>query len=148
MRNLHISIGLILALVLAGCTSAPKTFMRTHDEPGIWKTVEIREEMENDKIWEVLVDTLSQKYDLEVVERGSGYIRSSWKYSYFSGQKVIDRYRSRVVVKIKGTPVWDTVQVKCESNWLDNKGWILGYDTLLLEDIYGDIQGKLGRVRR
>ena len=74
-------------------------------------------------------------YDLEVIERDAGYIRSSWKYSYFSGDKVIDRYRSRIVVKLKGVPDWKTVQVKCESNWLDNKGWILGYDTRLLEDI-------------
>jgi hypothetical protein len=60
MKKLRMGIGVLLALLLAGCTTAPKTFMRTHDEPGIWKTVEIREEMENDKIWEVLVDTLSQ----------------------------------------------------------------------------------------
>ncbi len=148
MKKWHIGVGLVFALLLVGCTTAPKTFMRTQDEPGIWKTVEIREGLGNDKIWEVLVDTLSQKYDLEVLERDAGYIRSSWKYSYFSGQQVVDRYRSRVVVKVKGTPDWDTVQVKCESNWLDDRGWILGYDTRLLEDIYGDIQGKLGRVRR
>ena len=148
MRKLHICIGLISALLLSGCATAPRTFMRTHDEPGIWKTVEIREGLNNDKIWEILVDTLSQKYDLEVLEKDAGYIRSSWKYSYFAGGQVVDRYRSRIVVKVKGTPDWDTVQVKCESNWLGNKGWILGYDTRLLEDIYGDIQGKLGRVRR
>jgi hypothetical protein len=144
-----VTITLFTCLVLTGCaTTPPETFMRTHDEPGIWKSVEIREGSTNDKIWEILVDTLSQKYDLEVLERDAGYIRSSWKYTFFEGEKVIDRYRSRIVVKLTGTPTWDKAQVKCESNWLDKHGWILGYDTRLLEDIYGDLQGKLGRVRR
>jgi hypothetical protein len=138
----------LLGFFGAGCVTPPDTFMRTHDEPGIWKAIEVREGVSNDKAWEVLVDTLSQKYDLEVLERNAGYIRTAWKYTYFSGDKVIDRYRSRIVVKLTGTPVWDKAQVKCESNWLDKSGWILGYDARLLEDIYGDIQGKLGRVRR
>ena len=138
----------IMVLALAGCATPPRTFMRTHDEPGIWKSVEIMDGMTNDKAWEILVDTLSQEYDLEVLEKDAGYLRTSWKYTYVSGGKVVDRYRSRIVVKLTGSPDWTKVQVKCESNWLDNEGWILGYDVRLLEDIYGDIQGKLGRVRR
>lgn len=116
MRNSVTIIMFLLIMMFAGCAIPPRTFMRTHDEPGIWKAVEIKSEMVNDKIWEVLVDTLSQKYDLEVLEKDAGYIRSSWKYTYFSGGKVVDRYRSRIVVKLTGIPDWGKVQVKCESN--------------------------------
>jgi hypothetical protein len=137
-----------LSLVLAGCAGPPKTFIKTYDEPGIWKSVQIREGLSHGQIWEMLVDTLTQKHDLEVLQKDGGYIRTSWKYTYFEGDKVIDRYRSRIVVKLSGSPSWDKAQVKCESNWMEKQGWIMGYDTRLLEDIYGDIQGKLGRVRR
>ena len=135
--------------VLAGCAVAPpKTFIKTYDEPGVWKSVEIREGLSHGQIWEILVDTLTQKHDLEVLQKDGGYIRTSWKYTYFEGDKVVDRYRSRIVVKLSGSPSWNKAQVKCESNWMEKQGWIMGYDTRLLEDVYGDIQGKLGRVRR
>jgi hypothetical protein len=142
-------LGAIAALIFVlGCSGPPKTFMKTFDEPGIWKTVDISTSINSDQIWRLLVDTLSQRYDLEVLEKDSGYLRTSWKYTYIKGGKVTDRYRSRIVVKLNGSP-WDQARVKCESNWLEkDKGWILGYDTRLLEDVYGDIQGKLGRVRR
>lgn len=140
-------LALVPAVLLAGCVSPPKTFLRTYDEPGIWKAVEIREAMAKDDVWRVLVDTLSQTYDLEVLQKDAGYMRTSWKYSYIRGGQVSSRYRSRIVVKLTGAD-WRSLQVKCESNWLESEGWVLGYDTRLLEDVYGDIQGKLGRVRR
>jgi hypothetical protein len=136
------------SLVLTSCAGPPKTFIQTFDDPGVWKSVEIREGLNNAQIWEMLVDTLSQKYDLEVLQKDSGYLRTSWKYTFFEGSRVVEHYRSRIVVKLNGVPVWNKAQIKCESNWMEKQGWIMGYDTRLLEDIYGDIQGKLGRVRR
>ena len=141
-------LGIVLvAVLLAGCAMPPKSFLKTYDEPGVWKTVDIRQDLDKGKAWRDLVDTLSQKYDLEVLEKESGYLRTSWKYTYVRGGEISSRYRSRIVVKLLGDP-WDKVQVKCESNWLEDQGWIMGYDIRLLEDVYGDIQGKLGRVRR
>lgn len=139
---------IIATLIIAGCASPPRSFVATRDDPGVWKIVEIREGLSNEQTWTIIVDTLSQKYDLEVLQKDGGYLRTSWKYTYLDGEKVSDRYRTRFVIKLSGSPTWDKAQLKCESNWLEDEGWISGYDTHLLEEIYGDIQGKLGRVRR
>ena len=139
---------LFLAIAFVGClVFPPDTFIKTFDEPGIWKSVEIREGITKDDLWKIVVDSLSQKYDLEVLEKDSGYLRSSWKYTYIIRGTVSDKYRSRIIVKFVGDD-WEVAQVKCESNWLETRGWILGYDTRLLEDVYGDIQGRVGRIRR
>jgi hypothetical protein len=121
------------------------------DEPVIWKSIEVREGMTKDVVWRVMVDSLSQNFDLEVLEKDSGYARTSWKYTYMvkdmvKGQ-VSERYRNRIIVKTIGED-WKTVQVKCEAHWLGKHGWIMGYDSRLLEDVYGDLQGRIGRVRR
>jgi hypothetical protein len=58
------------------------------------------------------------------------------------------RYRTRFVVKLSGPPNWDKAHLRCESNWMEDEGWIAGYDSRLLEEMYGDIRGKIGRVRR
>lgn len=147
MRKEVIMLAVACSVLFSGCATPPRTFLRTYDEPEIWKTVDINDSFEKDKIWRLLVDTLSQKYDLEVLEKDSGYLRTSWKYTYVRRGEISSRYRSRIVAKFLGEQ-WEKVQLKCESNWLENEGWIMGYDTRLLEDIYGDIQGKLGRVRR
>jgi hypothetical protein len=148
MRRATILSAITALVFVLGCSGPPKTFMKTFDEPGTWKTVDIRAGINNDQIWRLLVDTLSQRYDLEVLEKDSAYIRTSWKYTHIKSGKVSDRYRSRIVVKLSGSP-WNQVRVKCESNWLEkDAGWILGYDTRLLEDVYGDIQGKIGWTRR
>lgn len=146
--KLQIGVIIMAILIIAGCTSLPRTFVATRDDPGVWKIVEIRESLTNEQVWTIIVDTISQKYDLEVLQKDGGYLRTSWKYTYLDGEKVSDRYRTRFVIKLSGAPNWDKAQLKCESNWLEDDGWISGYDTHLLEEIYGDIQGKLGRVRR
>jgi hypothetical protein len=153
MTRLAVPIAIATSTVLlaVGCFSMmPSTFVRTHDEPGIWKSIEIKDGLAKDDVWRTVVDALSQKYDLEVIEKESGYLRTSWKYTYVQpGQNsVSDRYRSRIVAKFMGDK-WDVVQVKCESEWLEpNSGWIMGYDSRLLEDVFGDLQGRVGRVRR
>lgn len=126
----------------------PQSFIKTFDEAGTWKTIEVLDNMDKDTVWTQIVDTLTQKYDIEVIQKDSGYIRTSWKFTYVRDDQVVENYRSRIVVKMLGTD-WKTLQVKCESNWLSkDKGWLVGYDMRLLEDAYSDIQGKVGRVVR
>lgn len=152
-------IGIMLLTLCGGCMMPPKTFIKTFDEPGVWRTIEIREDLAKEETWRLVVDTLTQRHDLEVLEKESGYIRTSWKYTYITPMgQISEHYRSRIVVKFLGED-WKTAQVKCETNWMEKGqggciggisrgGWVMGYDTRILEDIYGDLQGKIGRVRR
>ncbi len=41
----------------------------------------------------------------------------------------------------------ENLSVQSEANWLSKGGSVLGNDTRLLEDIYGDLQGRIGSVR-
>jgi len=154
MRKKYLFIVVVFILFLiAGCARLPETFIRTYNEPGIWKSIEVREGISRDELWRTVVDAISQKLDLEVIEKESGYLRTSWKFTYikagFRGGGVSDRYRSRIILKFTGEN-WKILRVKCESHWLDSgrSSWIVGYDSLLLEDVFGDLQGRLGRVRR
>ncbi len=154
VSRIHALLGLIFcigALTQLGSgtcqTAGPKSFVRTFDDSSNWRIVEIKPEFHGgDKTWRMIVDTVAESYDLEVIEKDSGYLRSAWKYTFIKNQTVSENYRSRVVIKLNEGIT--QVKVKVESNWLSSDGWEIGYDTVLLEDIYSDIQGKLGRTIR
>jgi hypothetical protein len=136
----------ILVASVFGCggLKPPDTFRRTLDEPGIWKSINVRESLTKGVVWKTTVDAISQKYDLEVIDKESGYIRTAWKYIVTSGREN-QRYRTRVIIKFLSDEV---LQIKTEANWLEDEGWVIGFDTQTLEDVYGDMQGRIGRVRR
>jgi uncharacterized lipoprotein len=131
--------------MLAGCSSKPKSFIVTYDQ-STWRVIDIREDFKGkiNKIWETLVDTISEKYDLETINKDSGYLRTAWKYTYVVKSQISNKYRSRIVVKVDQD--FNQLKIKCDSHWLGDNGWLQGYDTILLENIYSDVQGKLGRV--
>lgn len=142
----------VLILMLGGaCSTAggggskPKSFVRTYDDSN-WRNVEIRDELKGEDVWRSIVDTVAAKYDLEVIEKDSFYLRTAFKYTYVVRKTVSENYRSRIVVK--GDRDGKIVKIKVDSQWQSSTGWEQGYDLLLLEDIYSDIQGKVGRVVR
>ncbi len=137
---------ILMSVLLVSCASnKPQTFVESHDEAGVWKTIQLHNDYgffanKNQEIWRRVVDVLSEKYDLEVLDKTSGYIRSSWKHSDDGNNK----YRSRVILKMQGSP-WDIAKLKTEAQWKDSgESWIIGYDTAILEDIYKDVQGRVG----
>jgi len=142
-----VSVFATTTMLAASCLGPPSTFVRTFNEPGAWKTLVVRDGADQDKVWTTAIDILSRKFDIETLDESSGYIRTAWKHNYIVSGSVVNRYRARIVMKTK-EGMWDKIEIKCEAHWLGKSGWELGYDTLLLQDIYGDFQGKLGRVRR
>ena len=147
MKTKILSCIAICILICFACNQPPETFLKTYDEPGVWKSIEVREGLTKEDAWKTVVDAIAQKFDLEVLDKESGYLRTSWKFSYIIQGKVSDKYRSRIIIKFQSGEA-KLIQVKSEANWLETDGWILGYDTRLLEDVYGDLHGRIGRVRR
>ena len=155
MKLRFLSVGilglLVIFMIIIGCSGKggipiPASFIVSHDASGDWRVVEIRDDLINDKdgTWKVLVDTVSSKYDLETLDKDSGYLRSAWKHTYVYRSQICSKYRSRIVLKTIDNN--SKLKVKIESNWLSNRGWLQGYDNILLKDIYSDLQGKIGRV--
>lgn len=138
-----------LAAVAAGCQSAPKTFVKTM-EPS-WATVELREDMQFEDAWNKVVDMLVKRFDLEMLSKNDGYMRTTWLYTWTGA--LTDYYRVRVTIKF--APDKKKVEVKSEaeyyemSQWPGQPGqWVQGTDTKLLETLKTDIMGTVGRTTR
>lgn len=131
-----------LLVVIAGC--APTSFVRTAEAD--WRVVEFRPGLGRDQAWSTIADTISLKHDIEMMDKDSGYIRTGWMYTQHGSEK--ERYRTRILAKI--VPDNDRVRVRTVAQWLDpwSGFWVVGTDTAELEDVWGDIEGRVGRVRR
>lgn len=140
------SLGALGSLLLAAGCSAPATFVRLRAAEADWRVIELRPGMEREKAWSELVDTVSLKHDIELLERDSGYVRSGWMFTLYPEYK--DRYRTRVVAKM--SPENDNIRVKIDAHWLPPGAshWQIGSDTAELDDVWADLQGVLGRVTR
>ena len=132
-----------LGIVLMGCQTKEITSFVETLEP-TWATVEIREDLKYDKTWPSLVDSLVKKFDIEVMSKEDGYIRTGWMYSW-TGQ-VKDNYRVRVTAKF--SPDRTKVEVKSEAEYGGRGKWVAGFDTRLLETLKTDIMGNMGRTTR
>ena len=140
------SLALVGAAVLvwgsAGC--APSTVVRA--EPG-WKSLEIREDLTYDQCWMTAVDLLTRDWDIEMMDKNSGYIRTAWHYGV--GGQSAQAYRGRITVKFPDTKKPAVVEVKTEAQWVDPMGnanvWVPGYDTAMQRDVFSAIGGRVGR---
>lgn len=134
-------IALLGMLLFAGCM-APKTFVKTMEPT--WASVEVRMDVPYDQAWEAVVDTLVKRFDIEIMSRQDGYIRTTWLYTWTG--KVEENYRVRVTAKF--APDHKKVEVKSEAEYGGPGMWVMGYDTRLLETIKTDVMGTVGRTTR
>jgi hypothetical protein len=132
---------LSMALILTACVP-PQTFVKTL-EPA-WASVEIRTDLSYGQAWEAVLDTLVKRFDVEVMSRQDGYMRTSWLYTWTG--TVNENYRVRVTVKFSQDH--KKIEVKSEAEFGGPGRWVMGYDTRLLETIKTDIMGTLGRTTR
>lgn len=125
-----------LTSFLAGC--APATFVETMNPN--WASVEIRKNLEYDSAWEKVVDTLTRRFDLEVVTKESGYIRTGWLYTWTG--KLDSAYKVRVTVKFNQNR--NKVDIKSEAIYKS----YMGTDTLLVRTMKSDIMGAVARTTK
>ena len=141
MKHILLGCGLIAALFATGCM-APRTFVKTMEPT--WASVELRTGVAYEKAWPSVVDTLVKRFDLEVISKENGYIRTGWLYTW-TGQ-VMENYRVRVTVKF--SPDKTKCEIKSEAEYGGSGKWVMGYDTRLLATIKSDIMGTIGRTTR
>lgn len=139
-RVMGIIMGTML-LGLSGCV-APQSFVKTLEPT--WASVELRTEVDYDQAWEVIIDTLVKRFDLEVLSKENGYFRTNWLYTWTG--RLNERYRVRVTGKF--SPDRKKVELKSEAEFGGSGYWVQGYDTRLLNTIKSDIMGTIGRTTR
>ena len=139
-------------LCWAGC--APSSFQKGTSSG--WKSISIREDVKTDydEAWQKTVDTIARDWDIEIMDKSSGYLRTSWQYgiSGVSGSQK-NRYGGRLTIKYPSvkTPV-EKLDLKTEAQWLDinfwtgSSTWVTGFDTNYQRDVYGALSGRLGRT--
>lgn len=147
MRKL-ICLLFVFAISVAGC--APATFVR---QPAGWKTIELRPEMQNSykDAWQVAVDSIAREWDIEILDKESGYLRTAWKYGIAGTTGTqIARYRGRISLKFSTVRAEnpEKAEIKTEASWYDPSYylWIPGYDTTMQRDVYEVLSGRLGRT--
>ena len=120
----------------------PVTFIQML-EPS-WASIEIAGNMKYEKTWSAVVDLLVRRFDLEVLSKENGYLRTTWLYSWTG--ELREDYRVRVTIKFSFDR--SKVEIKSEANYQRASGWVLGSDTALLQTLKSDIMGTIGRVTR
>ncbi len=138
-----------LAGLLSSVGCAPSTFVQ---QPSGWKSIELREGLAKnfDASWQTVVDTIARDYDIELVDKNSGYLRTAWTYG-ISGSSS-QRYRGRLTVKFSDVKAPEKVEIKTDAAWFSTNnpfgyaGWIPGYDTAFQRDVFTALSGRLGRT--
>jgi len=118
----------------------PDSFVKTM-EPG-WTSIEVAEDIGYDKAWASVVDLLVKRFDIEVLSKENGYVRTAWLYTW-TGELRKD-YRVRATIKFSQDR--SKIEMKSEANYYTGKNWMIGSDTSLLETLKADIIGTTGQV--
>lgn len=144
MNRYFVAISLLLFMFTqVGCGSS--TFEKR--TPG-WKSIELRDGLQGDysEAWQITVDSLARSYDLEIIDKDSGYLRTSWKYGIL-GQDA-DTLAGRITVKFPDVSSPSKVDVKTDAQQYDiwTEKWVEGFDSAFERDIVSELSGRLGRV--
>lgn len=124
-------------LMLAGCAST-NTFVVTSDAS--WAALTVRTDVSYDQSWDRVVEYLSKRFDLEVLSRNDGYLRTNWCNTWEG--KMDDAYRVRVTLKF--SPDRKTLEVKTEAEKGGAGHWVLGYDSRLTDITRKDLATLVG----
>jgi hypothetical protein len=138
-------LSVIAAVSLGGCGYPPGFIKRSASEP-VWSNIEIRDDMTYERAWQEAVDVVAKKFELEVISKEGGYVRTPWIYTWWKEGKITENYRVRAMLKF--SPDQRKVGIKTDANYLSHDGWIEGFDTLLLETLKTDLMGTVGRTTR
>lgn len=136
----------LLVLLTTGC--APKTFVRS--APG-WKTIGLRQELiyNYDEAWQKTVDSIAQNWEIEMLDKDSGYLRTAWVYGIGTGRQI--KYRGRITVKYPEIKMPEKVEVKISAEWWAYGSpyapiWVKGYDSSFQRDVFAELSGRLGQT--
>ena len=140
------------ALYSVGCS--PSTFQKGASSG--WKSIALHDDLASDYdlSWQKAVDTIARDWDIEIMDKDSGYLRTSWQHgiSGVSGA-LASRYAGRLTIKFPTVKVpIEKVDLKTDAKWLEMNAWtglsywVNGFDTGYQRDVFGALSGRLGRT--
>ncbi len=140
--RLFLCTGVLLAGLTLALAGPPKSFQRL-DKPQ-WNAIELRDGLSFEHAWNAVFDVLINDFEIALVSKENGYLRTDWLYSYGGAYQF--GYRVRVTVRF--SPDQRTVRVKTEAQAVDGNNWIIGIDSRLISTLKTDLMGTVGRTTR
>ncbi|MEW6060345.1 MAG: hypothetical protein AB1600_00250 [Bacteroidota bacterium] len=145
MRTFTMLMGLATALLLFGCgTTAPDSFMRMTKQ--YWEVIDIKPTIKYDDAWERVIYIITKKFELEMISKEDGYVRSAFGPSYFTEDMQNDKYQVRIVVKF--TPDHKRLEFKIEARVWDGKIWQNGSDVRVAANMRKDFLNSLSEPQK
>ena len=142
MKNIY-AFGLLLIVSSAmfnGCgTGAPDSFMRMTKQ--YWEVVDVKPSLKYDDAWQRVIYIVTKKFELEMISKEDGYVRSAFGPSYFTEDLTNDKYQVRIVAKF--TPDRKKVEYKIESRIWTGKIWENGSDVRVAANMRKDFVNSL-----
>jgi len=120
--------------------------------------MQFRDGLSDDAAWQGVMDVVARTFEVEVLSKDSGYLRTTWSYSWGT-DRIVDYYRVRVTVKMNYQQ--KRIDIKSEANYygVEYRGkiyqagfanipaqWISGSDTRLLQTMKTDLGGLISSV--
>lgn len=131
---------LVSLSLLSGCgTGAPDSFMRMTKQ--YWEVVDVKPSIKYDDAWQRVIYIVTKKFELEMISKEDGYVRSAYGPSYFTEDLVNDKYQVRIVAKF--TPDRKKVEYKIESRIWTGKIWENGSDIRVAANMRKDFVNSL-----
>lgn len=142
MKKIY-ALGLLLIAsvsLFSGCgTGAPESFMRMTKQ--YWEVVDVKQSVKYDDAWQRVIYIVTKKFELEMISKEDGYVRSAYGPSYFTEDLTNDKYQVRIVAKF--TPDRKKVEYKIESRMWDGKIWLNGSDVRVAANMKKDFVNSL-----
>ena len=122
---------------MASCASSKSW----HKGQAEWMRVQLHENFNYEKAFSTALDLLTEKYEMEMINKDGGYARTAWNYYKKSNGRSDKTKRVRVTLKFNHDRT--QLSIKTEVQKLRRDEWIDGYDTRLGRQTRDDIQGVL-----
>jgi hypothetical protein len=107
------------------------------------RNVDVRDGLTHQQAMRMLVDALSQRHVVDVVDPRAGFVMTTWQAS-LSREGVPDlRYRTRFIARFVDD--WRSLQLRSEARWARGDEADVGYDSAQLDSLATDLRGKLGK---
>lgn len=127
----------MFVMVALGCASVKGW----HKGQAEWMRVQIHENFDYNKAFSTAVDLLTEKYEMEMINKDGGYARSAWNYYKKSNGAIDDKARVRVTIKFNHDRT--QLSVKTDVQRLIGGEWVDGWSDTLGAQTRNDLQGVL-----
>ena len=130
-----------LPLMVSCGAGVPRTFQRAVDG-GTWSSVMVRDGLSYDKAFGEVMDVIGRRFELDMISKEGGYLRTNWIYTWNNRNQYTEKYRTRIVIMFSADR--SRVDIKSEAEFGGEPRWIKGFDTALLTQTKQDIMGVVG----